>query len=880
MTLLDDLLAWSGTLPKWQQDALRRLFVSGPLVEADFQELLHLLKVAHQVEPASEVSPIPLAADHIQAGANGSTVQLLALNNMTHVNGFPTGRSLTFSPQGMTVVFGENGAGKSGYARVLKNACRARKRNSVRPNAFDENRSRQTPSAEVQLAADGNLRNYNWVQDGPIDADLASVAVYDAACATSYIEAEGVPAFQPFGLSQVVAFAKMCGELERRVNMEITALPCDTAPFRGLLGETAVGRFIRSLSHASDITEARHLGILSEVEIARSAELIVALAELSPEPKALVLERLAARLDGLVTKVTQAHAYTTDRAVERLHGLVQANLEAGTTHQAAQQLLQDQDLLPGTGSDVWRALFVAARQFSIQLAYPGLDHPHTENAARCVLCQTELNLDAQTRMQTFAAFVSSSTATAADIANTNLTEANNKISQADFTLGIDKTLMGEIMDIAPALYSRLSEWMTAWTARREWMLAAIQTNHWDARPDLPADPSLDTSIRETASTLRANAQILRRSIDPQQRAQLQSELGELQARQALAPHVPAVEQFIINSRKAQSLRNCLTNLGSGPISRQLTTFADTYITQALVDAMLDELNKLGYHRSIRHRVPRRTERGVTLVRVSLEGTTDRTEEVLSEGEQRATALAFFLAEMRLASVGSTLVFDDPVTSMDHNYRNSVATRLAQIANDRQVIIFTHDAVFLMALHHACSTALCQVEYRTIEWDEAPGRTFDGLNWDHMKSGQRMNAMKQQLSEIRVGWGEYPSEGSKKKMTDAYTHLRGTIERIIREDLVNGVIQPYSDEVNVENFTAVVGIDPAEWDALLDVYDHACEVTRAHDTTSERQAVIPAPNRLQADIAVLESVITNARARKAKASETRAERGRQRRSSPK
>jgi hypothetical protein len=117
------------------------------------------------------------------------------------------------------------------------------------------------------------------------------------------------------------------------------------------------------------------------------------------------------------------------------------------------------------------------------------------------------------------------------------------------------------------------------------------------------------------------------------------------------------------------------------------------------------------------------------------------------------------------------------------------------------------------------------------------------------------------------------------MTNAYSDLRGTIERLIREDLLNGVMQPYSDEVHVEKFTAVVGIDPAEWASLLDVYDRACEATRAHDTTSEQQLDVPDPQRLRDDIAIIETAVSNATSRRRSATTLQTERIATRRSIP-
>ena len=44
-----------------------------------------------------------------------------------------------------------------------------------------------------------------------------------------------------------------------------------------------------------------------------------------------------------------------------------------------------------------------------------------------------------------------------------------------------------------------------------------------------------------------------------------------------------------------------------------------------------------------------------------------------------------------------ILFDDPVSSFDYKWRESVARRLVDEAKKRQVIVFTHDIVFLHRL---------------------------------------------------------------------------------------------------------------------------------------------------------------------------------------
>src|SRR5690606_25994141 len=75
-------------------------------------------------------------------------------------------------------------------------------------------------------------------------------------------------------------------------------------------------------------------------------------------------------------------------------------------------------------------------------------------------------------------------------------------------------------------------------------------------------------------------------------------------------------------------------------------------------------------------------------------------QVLSEGEHRCVALAAFMAELATTENKSGIVFDDPVSSLDHMHREAVAKRLIAEAANRQVIVFTHDLAFLFELNRA------------------------------------------------------------------------------------------------------------------------------------------------------------------------------------
>lgn len=102
---------------------------------------------------------------------------------------------------------------------------------------------------------------------------------------------------------------------------------------------------------------------------------------------------------------------------------------------------------------------------------------------------------------------------------------------------------------------------------------------------------------------------------------------------------------------------------------------------------------------------------------------NKLDRVLSGGEFRGAALAAFLAEDVTEGNRSAIIFDDPVSSLDHNYRQKFAHRLATLSKQRQVIVFTHDLMFLWLLQNEIEEQSGWVQSCTI----SRATDFDGRN---------------------------------------------------------------------------------------------------------------------------------------------------------
>ena len=115
----------------------------------------------------------------------------MSLHSIFHhrgVNALAENQSLRFSPR-LTVVYGDNAAGKTGYIRILKSACRARGQEEILGSVV----SGAAPPAPVvaikyRLGVEPDLRE--WGGEGD-DEFISRVSVFDTRCAVVYLTVRG-----------------------------------------------------------------------------------------------------------------------------------------------------------------------------------------------------------------------------------------------------------------------------------------------------------------------------------------------------------------------------------------------------------------------------------------------------------------------------------------------------------------------------------------------------------------------------------------------------------------------------------------------------------------------------------------------------------------
>jgi hypothetical protein len=761
------------------------------------------------------------------------------------------------------VIYGGNGAGKSGYARVMKKACRARDQSEViHPNADDPSAASSVPTAIFNIKQGEKISELEWSRDTTPPDLLSSISVFDSKCARSYITTEQDVAYLPYGLDILENLAnKVIPKLTEKLETEAATFNVSKLPFEHLFGDTTVGAAIHSLSTETDVNYIKELATLSSDDVTRISELQKILNEANPLAKATELKLSAMRLKTYSEKLARPLALVGDSSIEKLKTLINAKNEAEESEILAVSTLQSgEQLLPGTGEHKWKSLFESARNFVLEPGPEGKKFPPSTSGEACPLCQESLSASGVHRLRRFNEYILNDVAKTADATRTTLMTAKNALTTTDLNIIPEKALSDELSALDGDIEATINNFQTSVNERRQLALQCIDTSYWSDNSSIPED-AITKTRKLSAQKLRAHRSLLIVA-NEEKRQQYKLELSELIARQNLTTSLPAVIELLDRLKKQSKLESCRSMLRTRPISDKSKELATSAVTEKLRKALDQEFHALGVGH-IKTTLKERNTRGKVYHQLLLNfATTKEIDEILSEGEQCAIALGAFFAELTLAGHTCGIVFDDPVSSLDHWRRRNVAQRLVQEAKNRQVIIFTHDTSFLGQLCDEVEAEGINYSQLYLEWQNgSPGHVNQGLPWEHQGYKERLNALEQTQKRLSRTWSAYPSTQEVVEMRHQYDLLRATLERVIQDVVFNGVVKRYRDWIQVGSLKDVVGFDQTEYEVIQNIHSLCCDVVTAHDPSSAKNTTIRTPSELEADINELKAVIDSIKKRR-------------------
>jgi ABC-type dipeptide/oligopeptide/nickel transport system ATPase subunit len=524
-----------------------------------------------------------------------------------------------------------------------------------------------------------------------------------------------------------------------------------------------------------------------------------------------------------------------------------ATVEADAAAKLAAEVFAAQgEMLPGTGSEPWRQLLAAARDFSTQCAYPGHPFPHVDGA-QCVLCQQNLDSVAAERLRQFESFVEQEAQKRANTARQTAVAAFAPIGRVDpSVLVADKPLLDEIEANKTGLRDRLLGASGALAARKRGLMAAEEAR--DFKSEATPIEAASADLRALALQLAQSAEGLERLAGAEARKKSEQRLADLRSRRALGERIDQVLQVAEDLMLKKALLSAYRAADSGPVSRKMQALHAEALSAEAEAAFARECALLGVsHVPIRSTT--RMERGKAKQQVKLDTVgSEKVGEVLSEGELRALALATFMAEVSLVPGHGAVIFDDPMSSLDHARRERVAKRLVSEARKRQVIVFTHDLAF--ANHLADEAAHQSVDATAMSvrrQKDRAGVIFPELPFAGQKVPERLERIKAMATDADRAANAGETEQSETIIRTAYGRLRETWERGVEESVLNETVVRFRPGVSTQRLRAVA-VEDAHYEAIHEAMAR-CSHFAAHDTSSDANTATPTSDELRADIEI-------------------------------
>lgn len=841
-----DMLSPQSILIQWANDqaAWVRVLVAavleeqGPVEKDVIDESFETLLQANGLRDDAASVDVPMLVDDATSAVDDVPLTLDRLRDVVGVNALAAGQTVEFD-KNLTILFGQNGSGKTGYARIIKRAAGARSLEDILGNVASDATSAK-PGACFDLTVDGTPQAVEWSNDIGL-APLNRIRVFDSETATLHVDNNLDYIFTPAELARFSDVTDGIVAVQKRVTTEKeTRQKASCLSPNPFTAGTRVHDLVQDLGSETSLAELKDLATLpsdAEESLQKMQAEYASLASGSDDTQKVGLQRQLDDLNGLTAILSALESFDTAGYNEALARVA----EARTAVTELRTTLFDADHPAGEPDDVWQGFIEAGQAYAAHLGLSQYPQEHDV----CLYCRQPLESGALSLLRRYGDF---------------LTGAAQAQLQAQFKTLEDRVpaLTSEQVESSRNALSYVEDdsdprqIAVRLLTDAEAELKLIENRQTCTDPDLAQRSSgLKAPIQELHDRLTSEKQALEDKQKNQGEVlpELQRKIQEFEDRIKLSTHLDQIKDCVVNAKAAQRL---------GELDREISSSVRASLTRASSSAS-QELANQDFELRFAEECAALDAPDVTLNFRGRQGSAQRTKrvfdhppsEILSEGEQKVLALADFLAESRMHDSKHPIIFDDPVSSLDSRRLERVAGRLAQLAEEHQVIVFTHNIMFAAELLSYRQTK----GKRTLFMEVRDSGTEKGVVAPDVEP--RLDTPSNLAKRVEIAISE-TSEADPSlqdaQIAHAYALMRSWCEAFAEQELLGNVSQRYRpnimmtrlDKIKVERLSDAIPI-------LSAAFERFSRYMTGHSHPHEQQNVSRTVAELQQDWAELKAM---------------------------
>jgi len=820
------LSSWANESDEWVRFLVGIVLSTGrPATKDDIDHAYGLFREEKALDGRSHPAVPPLAHGEREEDAE-KTLVITSISDVRGVNALATGP--TIDPhEGLTILFGENGTGKTGYSRIFKALADSRTADDILGDIAATTRVAQ--SATVAYTLGGSADVMIWSGERGV-APFTRMSVFDSPSVNFHVDDDLEYVYVPAALAlfnHVIAGLRQVQDRieSRRKELTSTRLTLVSRFDK----KSSVFPLLETLGASSDLNDLKAQADFepdakNRIDVLRRAVAALEGGSLDAELKLMrrssrVLEQADACASMLVNLDRDAY---NDALVERRSRIAdRATLRSELFAAAA---------LPAEPEATWETFVSAGDVYQGHLAEVG-EH----ESEKCPYCRQTLGDDALALLSRYKEYLTDQIASEIATLTMTIEAVADSVANVEFGEAASLLVEYEARDDAPGWLSVLA----AINDQRSVDHDATQAGHelMDSANAEDLREEISGNCRDVAAQLDSLESQAKNSAVAL--AEKQAELTELVASEELAQSWPTIQSHVDGAKEADRL-----GLLGGKIpnlSRTLTGLAksasDKLINENFDLLFAEECEAL---RAPALKLEFVGRQGRAHRRKTLAGK-HKPSKVLSEGEQKVLALADFLAEARLAGITAPVVFDDPVSSLDHRRIKEVSDRIAVLSENTQVVVFTHDIFFATnLLSRFEKSKRCTYFQITDEPENGFVTRASGPRWDTMSS------IKANINSTIEAARAESGEARAALIRTGYDWIRSWCEVFTETELLRGATQRYQPNVRMTVLPSIrADLLPELIEVVTRIFEDACRFIDGHSQPLASLGVAPSLAGLEA-----------------------------------
>jgi energy-coupling factor transporter ATP-binding protein EcfA2 len=819
--VLEFLWEWAEEKGNWAKLLLHKVLNSSGELSTDKLDVIYRY-FRKSIGLSEDIEDIEISKPTI--ALSGRAIQLKRLHKITGLNRLSPDSVIEFSPN-LTVIYGENGTGKSGFSRILKDiGCSYESETKLIPNIYSKNN--RDISAEIDYECDGTAKNFTW-KPGIKQEELKDISVYNNSCVTISLSDNRNLIVTPLGFSYFDRISSELGELSSLLGKEKESLVLTYDWFKSFHEGTIYHETIQKLQTITQ-QDIEKLPAFTPDEQKQLATLENEHASMTKELLEKEIKDLKSQSSELIDIKQKIENSKLTFAETQWKELLQTSKEIKTLREKGYGSLEE--LAKEKGIELYGKIefesFIKAADAYINTLPDNSNYPNSKET-KCIYCNQTLHDVASIELlKKYKTILKDTTRQDLEKQEKKFSSLINLLKNIPNNIQLHYSSYGQNEQqkiIQP-------EYLKKYNNSIENLKQAIEINAFE---DVIFSIDYDSVIKLIQQRIdeinQQNAEKNKTLADIEStKLKLTNEINMLKDKQVFTSN----KNNILGIIKNYSLKNLLTKnevaFNTGSISTKTSKARKELIEKTFSDTFLMELNKLRKDH-IKVELNFGTKKGETNIRQRMQEQYTLSD-ILSEGEQKTISLAEFFTELSIDGGNATVVFDDPVNSLDHHIIDEVSKRLMAFSKTRQTVIFTHSVLLfnsLLSQEKLSYNKLIQVKfYHTKNQYDICGVITN--------AEEEINSSKTYISKLNALINNASKNRPEEEVTsEGYSYLRSAIELTVEHEILLGTVKRYQKNIALTNFSKLSGANIDNCKIILnELFETCCASIFAHSNPTE------------------------------------------------